>query len=90
MNPEMNIWVEPLDWKAPDGINETDTGADSEPPIKQIVVSAHSFYGEYPAKGGKCVETPDSPCKRSSPLFIVRFNASYSRDRSLDRILPCP
>ncbi|KAF9077594.1 mitochondrial protein Pet127-domain-containing protein [Rhodocollybia butyracea] len=61
MNPDMNIWVEPLDWKVPYGINKTDAGAKLAPPVEQIVVSANSFYGESPAKGGKCVETPDRP-----------------------------
>lgn len=58
----MNVWVEPLDWEPPKG--EAGKVAPVRP-IKQIVVSAASFYGNFPAKGGRCVGAMDQTCKCS-------------------------
>ncbi|KAE9404010.1 Pet127-domain-containing protein [Gymnopus androsaceus JB14] len=49
---DMNVWVEPVDWPQ---------DAKEERPIKQIVVTAASFSGNLPAKGGTCVGAIDQP-----------------------------
>ncbi|KAF5389241.1 hypothetical protein D9757_003485 [Collybiopsis confluens] len=52
---DLNIWVEPYSTDVEDGENKT------QGPIKQLTVSAESYYGETPSKGARCVGSMDEP-----------------------------
>ncbi|KIK69607.1 hypothetical protein GYMLUDRAFT_33983 [Collybiopsis luxurians FD-317 M1] len=53
---DLNIWVEP--YSANSGNEENN---DQPGPIKQITVSANSYYGETPSKGARCVGDMEKP-----------------------------